>query len=66
MPKSDPFGFVSAINWDVVEAHSAEINRIFEQPRCEILARKGTGIGPCDRPLDIHGQCDRAASHQEG
>jgi hypothetical protein len=33
--------------------------------RCEALARKGTGTGVCDRPLDDHGQCDRASDHQE-
>ncbi len=31
--------------------------------RCEALAHKGTGVGTCDRPLDEHGNCDRAASH---
>ena len=31
--------------------------------RCEELARKGTGTGTCDRPLDAHGQCDRAGEH---
>ena len=30
---------------------------------CEAYARKGTGTGTCDRPLDAHGQCDRASSH---
>jgi hypothetical protein len=36
-----------------------------EEPvsRCEVAARKGTGEGVCDRPLDKHGQCDRAADH---
>lgn len=31
--------------------------------RCEADARKGTGTGTCNRPLDSHGQCDRAADH---
>lgn len=31
--------------------------------RCEALAVKGTGHGICDRPLDQHGQCDRAGYH---
>jgi hypothetical protein len=32
---------------------------------CEAEARKGTGTGQCGRPLDNHGQCDRAAQHIE-
>lgn len=31
--------------------------------RCEAEAKRGTGTGACDRPLDEHGQCDRAAQH---
>lgn len=31
--------------------------------RCEQNAVKGTGYGTCDRVLDQHGGCDRAASH---
>jgi hypothetical protein len=31
--------------------------------RCEANARRGTGTGTCDRPLDSHGQCDRAGDH---
>lgn len=31
--------------------------------RCDKRARKGTGEGICDRPLDRYGQCDRAANH---
>jgi hypothetical protein len=34
--------------------------------RCDKRARKGTGEGVCDRPLDERGQCDRAADHIEG
>lgn len=30
---------------------------------CDANARRGTGTGVCDRPLDQHGQCDRAADH---
>ncbi len=33
------------------------------QARCDAVAAKGTGTGLCDRPLDDHGQCDRASSH---
>lgn len=33
---------------------------------CEANARKGTGTGMCGRPLDVHGQCDRAADHIGG
>jgi hypothetical protein len=28
--QSDPFGFLAAINWDVVDAHAEEISQIFE------------------------------------
>jgi len=31
--------------------------------RCDANARRGTGTGTCDRPLDSHGQCDRASDH---
>jgi hypothetical protein len=30
---------------------------------CDALARKGTGTGSCNRPLDSHGRCDRASDH---
>lgn len=33
--------------------------------RCESYARKGTGTGTCDRPLDRHGYCDWAGDHIE-
>lgn len=33
--------------------------------RCEANARRGTGTGMCDRPLDAHGYCDRASDHIE-
>lgn len=32
---------------------------------CDANSRKGTGTGMCDRPLDEHGNCDRASSHLE-
>jgi hypothetical protein len=31
--------------------------------RCDARAVKGTGTGVCDRLLDAHGACDRAADH---
>lgn len=31
--------------------------------RCGADARKGTGSGICDQPLDVHGNCDRASNH---
>lgn len=31
--------------------------------RCGAFARRGTGTGTCERPLDEHGQCDRAGQH---
>lgn len=34
-----------------------------EPLRCEAQARKGTGTGICDRPLDTNGYCDRANDH---
>lgn len=30
---------------------------------CDANARRGTGTGICDRPLDEIGQCDRASDH---
>lgn len=33
--------------------------------RCEEFARRGTGVGTCDLPLDVHGRCDRAGNHLE-
>jgi hypothetical protein len=34
-----------------------------EDGTCEALARRGTGTGMCNRPLDERGQCDRASDH---
>lgn len=31
--------------------------------RCQEFARRGTGFGTCDGPLDEHGQCQRAGQH---
>lgn len=33
--------------------------------RCASYARRGTGAGLCDRPLDEHGYCDRPSDHLE-
>lgn len=30
---------------------------------CDANAKRGTGTGVCNRPLDEHGQCDRAGDH---
>lgn len=40
---------------------------ISQPPRttCDRLARQGTGVGLCDRPLDASGYCDRAGDHLE-
>lgn len=37
--------------------------RYARHARCEENAQRGTGTGACDRPLDAHGACDRAAQH---
>lgn len=31
--------------------------------RCDELARRGTGVGACDLPLDEHGYCERPSEH---
>lgn len=31
--------------------------------RCDAEAKKGTGTGVCNAPLDEHGNCPRAGSH---
>ena len=31
--------------------------------RCEADAKRGTGTGVCDTPLDAHAQCPRAGQH---
>jgi hypothetical protein len=31
--------------------------------RCDENARKGTGYGMCDAPLDRHGGCPNAGNH---
>lgn len=36
-----------------------------ERVTCDRLARKGTGHGMCNHPLDDNGQCDRAGDHIE-
>lgn len=33
---------------------------------CDELARRGTGTGACERPLDENGYCDRPGGHVEG
>jgi hypothetical protein len=33
--------------------------------KCEALARKGTGTGICDKPLDHHGVCPQPWDHIE-
>lgn len=30
---------------------------------CDALAKKGTGLGICNAPLDEHGNCPRAGQH---
>jgi hypothetical protein len=37
--------------------------REYAVDRCSENARRGTGTGACDRPLDGYGQCDRASDH---
>lgn len=44
-------------------ASEAEIAALDGEVRCGYRARKGTGEGVCDRPLDGHGRCDRAGDH---
>lgn len=34
--------------------------------RCEAPAKRGTGIGTCDRPLDESGRCDNWRDHLGG
>lgn len=41
------------------------VHRGESMKRCEEFARKGTGHGACDRPLDDQGYCDRASDHVE-
>lgn len=37
---------------------------LVRQPaRCDAEARRGTGTGACDSPLDARGQCERAGRH---
>lgn len=33
---------------------------------CDAYARRGTGTGMCNAPLDDHGACSRAGQHIEG
>lgn len=32
---------------------------------CDANAKRGTGTGICDRPLDEHGNCPNASNHLE-
>jgi hypothetical protein len=45
------------------DALRARIAKALGDRECEANARKGTGTGSCDRPLDAHGNCDRASAH---
>lgn len=33
--------------------------------RCEVIAKKGTGTGSCDTPLDSYLDCPNARNHLE-
>lgn len=51
---------------DLRTAVTAELAADLPPPpprHCDAHARRGTGTGVCDRPLDRHGGCDRAADH---
>jgi hypothetical protein len=48
---------------DELDSYDAGPMRNTSQRKCEARARRGTGEGMCDRPLDEHEQCDRAADH---
>jgi hypothetical protein len=55
------------IPYERIEANAEVIaRRMLGLPEtCEANARRGTGTGMCDRPLNEHGYCDRAADHIE-
>lgn len=52
-PEYDPDAYLA---WDDDEDDE-------DVERCEADARRGTGTGVCDRPLDSYGRCDRASDH---
>lgn len=52
---------------DAAEVTAAELAKVVRTyGTCQAQARQGTGFGMCGRPLDAHGQCDRAADHIGG
>lgn len=54
----------AATNLDEAEVANHRQRIMAERMRaCEANAKKGTGSGMCDRPLDQHGYCDRASDH---
>lgn len=46
------------------EAEGDFAENLEELEVCERFALKGTGSGMCGRPLDQHGNCDRASAHR--
>lgn len=52
---------LAEVGYDLTDESRADIAGLV--PRCEAYARKGTGTGICDRPVDGLGQCDRASDH---
>lgn len=44
-------------------ARYARIEGKIEPPRCDANAKRGTGTGMCDHPLNEHGGCPNASNH---
>jgi hypothetical protein len=59
--------FVKAREAEADVERRRAVHNVRRQPakRCEALARKGTGIGACDQPLDERGYCPRPNDHIE-
>lgn len=47
----------------LTDSQRARLSRLLTVYRCDALARRGTGTGRCDRPLDESGRCDRPSDH---
>lgn len=55
------------IGWNATSGERDWLQRRAMAParRCEANARKGTGSGVCDTPLDKHGNCPNVGNHVE-
>ena len=68
MSETCSHGYMKKTRWDGyiwVPQHKAwcEKSPLPKPTKCEAEAKRGTGIGTCDKPLDQHGRCGYERNH---